>query len=86
MILRMQSADLGFEFAWDADTRGVFRVSMSGGKHEQIAQDIQSEQGAKIVVAAWCHGYKSREREIGRNPNVKHYHMFAEMGTVGARM
>lgn len=83
MILKMQAPDLGFGFAWDPESRSLYIIHANGAAHEQIAAGITSPEAAQKLTEMWCRGYRSRAREITRQPGKKHYHMFAETGTVG---
>jgi hypothetical protein len=83
MMLMMQSGDLGFKFAWDPGSQGLYCLNPDGGKHEQIAGSVTSPEMAKYACDMWCKGYRSRAREITRRPGAKHYHMLAETGHIG---
>jgi hypothetical protein len=86
MILMMQSADLGYKFAWDPEKRALYSLTpYDDGKHEQIAANVTSPEQAKAYADMWCRGYRSRAREILKKPGVKHYQILAEGGAVGAR-
>jgi hypothetical protein len=86
MILKMESPELGFRFEWHPEARAVYCLVYNGGKHEQIAANIETPEAAQLAAMMWCRGYQSRAREITRKPGGKHYHMLAETGRVGAKM
>ena len=82
MILKKQDSQTGFIFEWHPEKRAVYKVS--GVMGEQIASGITSPEAVDLVCNTWCRGYRYRDREIGRNPKVKHHSLFAEGGVVGS--
>lgn len=85
MILKLENPELGFQFEWHPESRGLFCMWFSGAKHEQIAAGITTPEMAHLAAMMWCRGYQSKSREVGRRPGSKHYHMFAETGAVGTK-
>jgi len=84
-VLRMIAPDLNFGFAWEPESRNLYIVHGNGAAHEQIAANVMTPEVAEAFVQMWCRGYRSRAREVTRQPGGKHFHMLAEQGAVGAR-
>lgn len=82
-VMKMEAPDLGFGFRWEPESRKLYIIHASGASHEQIAAEVPSPEAAQALVSMWCRGYRSRAREITRQPGAKHHHMFAETGHVG---
>lgn len=85
-VMKMTAPDLGFGFAWDPDTKGLWIIHGNGVPHEQIATGVMAAHEAEVMVGMWCKGYRSRAREDNRTLGSKHYHVLAEQGAVGARL
>jgi len=85
-IRKFVAPDINFGFAWESESLRLFIIHADGAPHEQIAAGVQTPEVAELLVNMWCRGYRSRAREITRKPGAKHYHLFAETGTIAAEL
>lgn len=85
-LLQMSAPTLGFRFAWSPETKRVYAVKNGENCGLEIASNVLTEDAARHAVMGFTIGYRHRDREIDRNPNVRHHQMLAETGALGASM
>ena len=83
--MKFLAPDLNFGFAWEPDTRELYIVHGNGQPHEQIAYNVGAPEHAEMLATMWLKGYRSKARELGREPGSRHFHMLAEAGAVGTK-